>query len=157
MGFGSQSVVTRALDKAFYEFAELDRTPDQEGRQVINAAELYACVLLAFNYVNKYSPGSHLDPPKKTEVFRMLQKFDLNNDGVLDRVEFERFVESFGKNLTRRAIVNAAAVCAAVPALVFLTKASLKEFEPTHKIAKKIPSSLLACVFTTVLKIAGLC
>ncbi|GJP56955.1 hypothetical protein CLOM_g16007 [Closterium sp. NIES-68] len=145
------------MDKAFYEFAELDRTPGHDGRQVINAAELYACVLLAYNYVNKFSPGSHLDPPKKTEVFRMMQKFDLNSDGFLDREEFEKFLENFSKNLTRRAVVNAAVVCAAVPTLVFLTKASLKEFEQTHKIGKKIPSSLLACVFTTVFRIAGLC
>lgn len=156
MGF-TESIVTRAVDKAFFEFAELDRTPGYDGRQVINATELYASVLLVYNFVNKFSPGSHLDPPPKAEVFRMLKEFDYNNDGVMDRFEFERFILSFAKHLARRAVVNSVVVCAAVPALVYFTKKGLSEFTETRRFAKRIPGSLLACVITTALKILGAC
>eukprot|EP00475_Leptophrys_vorax_P032327 TRINITY_DN4976_c0_g2_i1.p1 TRINITY_DN4976_c0_g2~~TRINITY_DN4976_c0_g2_i1.p1 ORF type:complete len:178 (-),score=24.04 TRINITY_DN4976_c0_g2_i1:2-472(-) len=154
MGF-SESVITRAVDKAFHEVAEIDRTPGYDGRQVINTTELYAGVLLVYNYVNKLSPGSHLDPPKKDKVFSMLKEFDYNSDGVLDRFEFEQFVHKFSKHLARRVVVNSIVVCSVVPALVFLTKASLKEFDSTKKIGKHLPGSVLACVFTTAFKLLG--
>ncbi|CAI5528992.1 unnamed protein product [Closterium sp. Naga37s-1] len=103
------------MDRAFLELAELDGKKDEEGRPVINVPELYTDVLLVYNYVNRYSPGSYLSPPKKKDVLKLVKKFDLNNDGVIDREEFGLFLRHFVKHLLRNIIINILVMLTVIP------------------------------------------
>ncbi|CAI7734306.1 unnamed protein product [Closterium sp. NIES-54] len=115
----SWDVVTKAVDRAFLELAELDGKKDEEGRPVINVPELYTGVLLVYNYVNRYSPGSYLSPPKKKDVLKLVKKFDLNNDGVIDREEFGLFLRHFVKHLLRNIIINILVMLTVIPFLCY--------------------------------------
>ncbi|CAI5468403.1 unnamed protein product [Closterium sp. Yama58-4] len=117
----SWDVVTKAVDRAFLELAELDGKKDEEGRPVINVPELYTGVLLVYNYVNRYSPGSYLSPPKKKDVLKLVKKFDLNNDGVIDREEFGRLLRHFVKHLLRNMIINILVMLTVIPFLCYFT------------------------------------
>ncbi|GJP35449.1 hypothetical protein CLOM_g19975 [Closterium sp. NIES-68] len=143
----SWDVVTKAVDRAFLELAELDGKKDEEGRPVINVPELYTGVLLVYNYVNRYSPGSYLSPPKKKDVLKLVKKFDLNNDGVLDREEFGRFLRHFVKHLLRNIVINILVMVTVIPFLCYLTCKAVGRF---------IPESLLATIFTSVFKMSGI-
>ncbi|CAI5508803.1 unnamed protein product [Closterium sp. Naga37s-1] len=117
----SWDVVTKAVDRAFLELAELDGKKDEEERPVINVPELYTGVLLVYNYVNRYSPGSYLSPPKKKDVLKLVKKFDLNNDGVIDREEFGRLLRHFVKHLLRNMIINILVMLTVIPFLCYFT------------------------------------
>ncbi|CAI7775745.1 unnamed protein product [Closterium sp. NIES-54] len=41
-------VVSRGVDRAFTELAELDQSPGSDGRQVINVPELYTGILIVY-------------------------------------------------------------------------------------------------------------
>eukprot|EP00475_Leptophrys_vorax_P032326 TRINITY_DN4976_c0_g1_i1.p2 TRINITY_DN4976_c0_g1~~TRINITY_DN4976_c0_g1_i1.p2 ORF type:complete len:149 (-),score=27.16 TRINITY_DN4976_c0_g1_i1:335-781(-) len=140
------SVLHKAIDRAFKELSELDDTPGADGRQVISVPELYTGLLLVYNYVNRFSPGTHLSPPKKKEVLNLVKKFDTNQDGVLDREEFDRFVNHFAKHLMQRVLINVLIICTVVPFLVYLV---------SKMVGGKLPESILATVFTTAFKMSG--
>ncbi|CAI5495552.1 unnamed protein product [Closterium sp. Naga37s-1] len=121
-------VVTKAVDRAFLELAELDGKKDEEGRPVINVPELYTGVLLVYNYVNRYSPGSYLSPPRKKDVLKLVKKFDLNNDGVIDREEFGLFLRHFVKHLLRNMIINILVMLTVIPFLCYFTCKAMGSF-----------------------------
>eukprot|EP00270_Netrium_digitus_P004080 TRINITY_DN14958_c0_g1_i2.p1 TRINITY_DN14958_c0_g1~~TRINITY_DN14958_c0_g1_i2.p1 ORF type:complete len:174 (+),score=29.61 TRINITY_DN14958_c0_g1_i2:238-759(+) len=162
--FGGQkerSSVKRAVDKVFYELAGMDSSDDSvetadSNSKTISLLELYVGVLLVYNEVNKSTPGSHLEPPSRVEVQKLLQTFDTNKDGVLDRTEFEAFVEQFLSATANRVMVNVVTLFVLVPSLVLATRKVLERLPRANEVAKKVPDSILATVFLTAIGTAGI-
>eukprot|EP00270_Netrium_digitus_P004081 TRINITY_DN14958_c0_g1_i3.p2 TRINITY_DN14958_c0_g1~~TRINITY_DN14958_c0_g1_i3.p2 ORF type:complete len:212 (+),score=31.35 TRINITY_DN14958_c0_g1_i3:238-873(+) len=200
--FGGQkerSSVKRAVDKVFYELAGMDSSDDSvetadSNSKTISLLELYVGVLLVYNEVNKSTPGSHLEPPSRVEVQKLLQAkhgnficpgilpsstfrprgesgnifsllnehkfisktFDTNKDGVLDRTEFEAFVEQFLSATANRVMVNVVTLFVLVPSLVLATRKVLERLPRANEVAKKVPDSILATVFLTAIGTAGI-
>lgn len=90
--------------KIQYRF--IDRIYDQvstlDGREGVEAPELYVAVLILYNNVNKFTPGSWMNPPKKRDILRQMEAFDYDKDRVLNRDEFRAFCNVFFPDLTKK-------------------------------------------------------
>lgn len=67
--------------------------------------DLYCAILLLYNDINKtLRPGPHRDPPTKKEIQKCIKAYggEVNEDAVLDLVDFKLFFEIFTKNAIRR-------------------------------------------------------
>ncbi|CAI5508797.1 unnamed protein product [Closterium sp. Naga37s-1] len=115
-------VVSRGVDRAFTELAELDKSPGSDGRQVINVPELYTGILIVYDNVNSLVPGMHISPPSKKQVVQLVQDYDINHDGVLDRKEFGELVRHFARTVVARVVLNLVVIFSLVPLLVSLAK-----------------------------------
>lgn len=85
---------------------------------------------------------------------RVAQSFDLNQDGRLNREEFEELVRQSMPGLVKRIVIHVAVYCTAVPVLVFLTKACVTQ--ASEKWGRRIPGGLLATLFTVAFKASGI-
>ncbi|CAI5956020.1 unnamed protein product [Closterium sp. NIES-64] len=111
-------VVSCGVDRAFTELAELDKSPGSDGRQVINVPELYTGILIVYDKVNQLVPGMHIKPPSKKQVLQLVQDYDINHDGVLDREEFGKLVRHFARTVVARVLINVLLIFSLVPLVV---------------------------------------
>ncbi|CAI5485496.1 unnamed protein product [Closterium sp. Naga37s-1] len=110
-------VVSRGVDRAFTELSELDETPGSDGRQVINVPELYTGILIVYD---RHVRSKHANV-RLTACF-LVQDYDINHDGVLDREEFGELVRHFARTVVVRVLLNLVVIFSLVPLLVSLAK-----------------------------------
>lgn len=134
--------VKKISDRVFNHF-----TADT-GKEYLGLEDLYIAVLLVFNDLNKHLPGPHNDPPSREEVQEMMQTFDLNLDGQLDREEFSQFIKKFTSNIMTRISQNLLIAVVAAPLIALLTKRATEGVPRVGKVVQKIPNAVYASAFT---------
>ncbi|EFJ27075.1 hypothetical protein SELMODRAFT_172574 [Selaginella moellendorffii] len=137
------------IDRVFDHFTA------HNGNDFISFQELYTAILLVYNDINKHFPGPHYDPPAREEVQEMLDLYDTNRNGVLDRKEFMGFVEKFTGNLAMRLSKNILIFSIAAPCLALLTKSATERVPGVGPVVKKIPSALYASLITTAVAVVS--
>lgn len=118
------------------------------GKDYLSLEELYIAVLLVFNDINKHLPGPHTDPPSKQEVQEMMQTFDLNMDGQLDREEFSQFIKKLTTHIMTRISHNLIIAVVAAPLVALMTKRATEGVPRVGKVVQKIPNTVYASVIT---------
>ncbi|GJP35428.1 hypothetical protein CLOM_g19955 [Closterium sp. NIES-68] len=91
----------------------------------------------------------HVSPPTKKQVVQLVQEYDINHDGVLDREEFGRLVQHFARTIAARVCVNLLLIFSLVPFLVSIAS------KLAAKAGLKLPQALAATVFTLLIKMTG--
>lgn len=118
------------------------------GKNYLGLEDLYIAVLLVFNDINKLLPGPHNDPPSREEVRMMMETFDLNMDGQLDREEFSQFIKKFTSNIMMRISQNLLIAVVAAPLIALMTKRATEGVPRVGKVVQKIPNTVYASVIT---------
>lgn len=85
----------------------------------------------------------------------LLQTFDTNCNGVLDRTEFTAFVQQFTTNVTAQISLNIVIFALLAPGLAILTKGATEQVPVLGKVVKKTPNAVYASVITALLALAG--
>lgn len=134
--------VKKISDRVFDHF-----TADT-GKEYLGLEDLYIAVLLVFNDLNKHLPGPHHDPPSREEVQEMMQTFDLNLDGQLDREEFSEFIKKFTANIMTKISQNMLIAMVAAPLIALMTKRATEGVPRVGKVVQKIPNAVYASVIT---------
>ncbi|CAI6003458.1 unnamed protein product [Closterium sp. NIES-65] len=148
--FGEEwDVVSCGVDRAFTELAELDKSPGSDGRQVINVPELYTGILIVYDKVNQLVPGMHIKPPSKKQVLQLVQDYDINHDGVLDREEFGKLVRHFARTVVARVLINVLLIFSLVPLVVSIASNLAETF------GWELPEAIAATVLTLLVKMVG--
>ncbi|KAL6569701.1 hypothetical protein OROMI_014215 [Orobanche minor] len=128
-----------------------DRVKNDTGRGNLTFEELYIAILLVYNDLNKRLPGPHFDPPTKEQLKNLMQEFDINLDGELNREEFAKFV----RRITRDAFISVSqgliVTLAVAPAVALLTKRTSENVPGVGKLVQKIPNSVYASLVTLVI------
>eukprot|EP00271_Cylindrocystis_brebissonii_P004944 TRINITY_DN16908_c0_g1_i1.p1 TRINITY_DN16908_c0_g1~~TRINITY_DN16908_c0_g1_i1.p1 ORF type:complete len:158 (-),score=29.70 TRINITY_DN16908_c0_g1_i1:712-1185(-) len=144
----------KLVDKVFYDMADIDRDqPGVEIEKTMNFAELYIAILLVYNEMNKLLT-THMDPPKRGEVNKLLQEFDTNKDGVLNRDEFEHLMHHFVQYEGKRTLVKLFAGLLITPALVFGSKYVMRQVPAVGPVYDRIPRAVLMAVFSCAVGLA---
>ncbi|XP_019187530.1 PREDICTED: uncharacterized protein LOC109181986 isoform X1 [Ipomoea nil] len=139
---GRQKQIRKITDKMF------DRFKNETGRVNLTFEDLYIAVLLIFNDINKRLPGPHFDPPSKEQVREMMQKYDLNLDGELNRDEFVAFISQLTKDTFITVSQGLIITLAVAPTLALLTKRTTEGVPVVGKVVEKLPSSIYASLVT---------
>eukprot|EP00850_Spirogloea_muscicola_P008895 SM000048S16607 [mRNA] locus=s48:685197:685959:- [translate_table: standard] len=117
-----------------------------DGDRRLDKDQLYVGVLLFFNEINKNFPGPHNDPPTREEVEEMLQRFDTNNNGVLDRHEFEDFLQMFTEKVAVTVSRNVLVLCLVAPALAYISKKVTSPIPLVGQAVRHIPGTVYGTV-----------
>ncbi|KAJ7569661.1 hypothetical protein O6H91_01G087700 [Diphasiastrum complanatum] len=139
----------RIIDHAFEYFTA------HNGKDYLTFQELYTAILLVYNDVNKYFPGPHYDPPTREQVQEMLKTFDTNQNGLLDRSEFNLFVKKFTANVASRISKNILIFSILAPGLAVFTKRATEKVPGVGPVVCKVPSAVYASLITTVIAVVG--
>lgn len=134
----------RIVDHVFEYFS------GHSGNDRLNFHELYAAVLLVYNDINKHFPGPHYDPPTREEVQAMVEIFDTNNDGFLDREEFARFIEKFTSRIAKKVGRTLLIFAIAAPALAIATKRATEGVPHVGKFVRRVPNGVYASLVTAI-------
>ncbi|KAM0834246.1 hypothetical protein ACQ4PT_063753 [Festuca glaucescens] len=97
--------VRKIADNAFDRLTEDTKKREKEA---LTFEEVYTTVLWVYTDMNKYLPGPRYKPPSKEKLKAILDEFDINLDGLLDREEFAEFIRK----------LTAESLCAISPSLI---------------------------------------
>ncbi|KAF6146240.1 hypothetical protein GIB67_011712 [Kingdonia uniflora] len=125
-----------------------DRLKDLSGKANLTFEELYIAVLLVYNGLNKHLPGPHFDPPTKVELKAMMETYDLNLDGELDREEFECFIQKLTADTLFLVSQNLIITMFAAPTIALLTKRATEGVPGVGRVIQKIPNAIYASIIT---------
>ncbi|XP_020576091.1 uncharacterized protein LOC110021791 [Phalaenopsis equestris] len=134
--------IRKISDKVF------DRIKDDLGQRSLAFEDLYIAVLIVYNDINKYLPGPHNDPPSKEKLKLMMQKYDWNLDGELDREEFAEFIQSLTADTVTAVGRNLIIALVIAPALALAAKRATEGVPGVGKAMKKVPNSIYASIVT---------
>ncbi|XP_042496249.1 uncharacterized protein LOC122075326 [Macadamia integrifolia] len=125
-----------------------DHFKDTDGKVNLTFEDLYIAILLVYNDMNKRLPGPHFDPPSKMQIKDMMQKYDLNLDGELDREEFEEFIKKLTAETLTVISQNLIIAMLVAPTVALLTKRATEGVPGVGKVVQKIPNAVYASVVT---------
>ncbi|GFP88573.1 hypothetical protein PHJA_001001000 [Phtheirospermum japonicum] len=128
-----------------------DRVKNDSGRGNLTFEELYIAVLLVYNDLNKRLPGPHFDPPTKEQVRNLMQEFDMNLDGELNREEFAKFIRRITKDTFISVSQGLIITLAVAPTVALLTKRTTENVPGVGNVVQKIPTSVYATLVTLVI------
>ncbi|KAK8944301.1 hypothetical protein KSP39_PZI008248 [Platanthera zijinensis] len=134
--------IRRICDRVF------DRIKEDSGESGLTFENLYIAVLIIYNDMNKHLPGPHNDPPSKEKLRSMVQKYDLNLDGLLDRDEFADFIQRLAADTVTTVGRNLIIAVIVAPALALATKRSTERIPGLGKAVKHVPNSIYASAVT---------
>ncbi|KAL0914212.1 hypothetical protein M5K25_017725 [Dendrobium thyrsiflorum] len=134
--------IRKISDKVF------DRFKDDLGERNLTFEDLYIAVLIIYNDINKHLPGPHNDPPSKEKLKYMMQKFDWNLDGLLDREEFVEFIQALTADTVTAVGRNLVIALIIAPALALAAKRATEGVPGVGKAVKKVPNSIYASIVT---------
>ncbi|KAK9120385.1 hypothetical protein Syun_018002 [Stephania yunnanensis] len=132
----------KITDKVF------DHFQDDTGKVNMTFRDLYIAVLLVYNDINKHLPGTHVDPPSKAQIRGLVEKYDINYDGELNRDEFAGVLKKLTADtftvVSQRLIIS----LIAAPTVALLTKRATEGVPGVGKVVQKLPRSVYASLFT---------
>lgn len=132
-----------------------DRFASTSEHQELGVQDLYCAILLVYNDINKKLPGPYNDPPTKEEVQELLKINDKNDNGYLDRNEFNAFIETFTKNVSARVSTNILIFSFVIPTIVSLSRPRVEELPGLGPIVKKAPPPIYSAIMTTLIVFIG--
>lgn len=141
--------VKKIVDKVWDRFAS---TSEQ---QMLGVQDLYCAVLLVYNDINKTLPGPYHDPPTKEEVNELLKLSDKNEDGTLDRNEFNTFLETFTKTVSGRVSTNILLFSFVIPTIVTLSRPRAEQLPIVGPVVKQAPAPIYSALMTTLIVFIG--
>ncbi|ONK71604.1 uncharacterized protein A4U43_C04F10400 [Asparagus officinalis] len=125
-----------------------DRIRADCGGDGINFEYLYIAVLCVYNDINKRLPGPHNDPPTKDQLKAMMEEYDLNLDGLLDREEFAEFIRKLTADAVTAISRNLVIALIVAPTVALLTKRATEGVPGVGKVVHKVPNSVYASIVT---------
>ncbi|GAB2270856.1 hypothetical protein Dimus_005720 [Dionaea muscipula] len=137
-----QRQVRKITDKVFNHFKT------QTGRVNLTFEDLYIAVLLVYNDINKHLPGPHFDPPPKDQVRAMLEEFDINLDGELDRDEFTQFIQKLTSDTVIVVSQKLIITLMVAPTIALVTKRATEGVPGVGKVVQRLPNSAYASLVT---------
>ncbi|XP_062185560.1 uncharacterized protein LOC133889115 [Phragmites australis] len=137
--------VRKITDKAFDRLTEDAKTREKEA---LTFDEVYIAVLCVYNDINKYLPGPHYDPPSKEKLKAMMDEFDVNLDGLLDREEFAEFIRKLTADSLCAISQKLVITLVAAPALAMATKRATEGVPSVGRVVRKVPNALYAAAIT---------
>ncbi|KAL2631237.1 hypothetical protein R1flu_015923 [Riccia fluitans] len=137
------------IDKVFDHFTA------HSGSEKLTFHELYTAILLVYNDINKKIPGPHHDPPSREEVRKILETFDTNQNGVLDRNEFAAFLEKFTSDLYVGLSKNVLIFAIGAPLLAMVAKRATEQVPTVGPVVKRVPNFIYASLITTAVAFLG--
>ncbi|XP_006652760.1 uncharacterized protein LOC102709640 [Oryza brachyantha] len=137
--------VRKITDKVFDHLTEDAKKREQEA---LTFEEVYIAVLCVYNDINKYLPGPHYDPPSKENLKSMMNEYDINLDGLLDREEFAEFIRKLTADSLCAISLKLLVTLVAAPALALATKRATEGVPGVGKVVRKVPNSIYASVIT---------
>ncbi|KAJ4962739.1 hypothetical protein NE237_022678 [Protea cynaroides] len=121
---------------------------DNSGKVTLTFEELYISILLVYNDINKHLPGSHIDPPSKVQVKAMMETYDLNLDGELNREEFVEFIKKMTADTLSVVGQNLIIAMVVAPTIALLTKRATEGVPGVGKVVQKLPNAVYASIVT---------
>ncbi|PKA45976.1 hypothetical protein AXF42_Ash019737 [Apostasia shenzhenica] len=134
--------IRKITDKVF------DRIKEDTGKTGLTFENLYIAVLIVYNDINKHLPGPHNDPPSREKLRSMMEDYDLNVDGLLDREEFAQFMQKLTGDTVTTVGRNLIIALIVAPAVALLTKRATEGVPGVGKAVKKLPNSVYASLVT---------
>ena len=135
----------KITDKVFDRLT--DDTKKRE-KEALTFEEVYIAVLCVYNDINKYLPGPHYDPPSKEKLQELMNEFDINLDGLLDREEFAEFIRKLTADSLCAISLKLLVTLVAAPALALATKRATEGVPGVGKVVRKVPNSIYASAIT---------
>ncbi|BAT96923.1 hypothetical protein LR48_Vigan11g155200 [Vigna angularis] len=114
----------------------------------LSFVDLYIAILLVYNGINKYIPGSHCDPPSKDRVRQAIKNCDENKDGQISRDEFFGFIQQMAPetfNVVRKKLV---ATLVVAPTVAVTTKKATEQVPGVGKLVQRLPKVVYAALVT---------
>ena len=135
----------KITDKVFDRLTEDTKKREKEA---LTFEEVYIAVLCVYNDINKYLPGPHYDPPSKEKLQELMNEFDINLDGLLDREEFAEFIRMLTADSLCAISLKLLVTLVAAPALALATKRATEGVPGVGKVVRKVPNSIYASAIT---------
>ncbi|XP_008813467.2 uncharacterized protein LOC103724093 [Phoenix dactylifera] len=132
--------IRRITDKTF------DRIRADSDRDYLTFEDLYIAVLYVYNDINKFLPGRHNDPPSKEKLKAMMEEYDVNLDGLLDREEFANFIQKLTADTVISVGQNLLIALVVAPTVALLTKRATEGVPGVGKVVQRIPNSVYASI-----------
>lgn len=85
----------------------------------------------------------------------MQQTYDKNNDGMLDRNEFNAFIETFTKNVSARVSTNILLFSFVIPTIVTLARPGAEQLPLLGPAVKRAPTPVYSAIMTMLIVFAG--
>ncbi|KAL5215949.1 hypothetical protein ABZP36_007350 [Zizania latifolia] len=137
--------VRKITDKVFDRLTEDTKKREKEA---LTFEEVYIAVLCVYNDINKYLPGPHYDPPSKEKLKAMMNEYDINLDGLLDREEFAEFIRKLTADSLCAISFKLLVTLVAAPALALATKSATEGVPGVGRVVRRVPNSLYATAIT---------
>ncbi|RLM65148.1 uncharacterized protein C2845_PM16G18980 [Panicum miliaceum] len=137
--------VRKITDKVFDRLTE---DAQKREKEALTFEEVYIAVLCVYNDINKYLPGPHHDPPSKEKLKAMMDEYDVNLDGLLDREEFAEFIRKLTADSLCSISLKLVITLVAAPALAMATKRATEGVPGVGKVVRKMPNALYASAIT---------
>ncbi|KAH7687193.1 EF-hand-containing protein [Dioscorea alata] len=134
--------IRKITDKVF------DRIKEDSGKDTLTFEDVCIAVLYVYNDINKYLPGPHNNPPSKAELRALMQEYDVNLNGLLDREEFADFIQKLTTDMLTAVSRNLVIALIVAPAVALLTKRATEGVPGVGKVVQKVPNSVYASVVT---------
>ncbi|KAI4371874.1 hypothetical protein MLD38_010172 [Melastoma candidum] len=98
--------------------------------------------------LNKRLPGPHFDPPTKARVREMIQEFDVNHDGKIDREKFVNFILRLTGDTFIVVSQGLIITLVVAPTVAMATKRATEGVPGVGKVVQKLPNSVYASIIT---------
>ncbi|XP_077234811.1 calcium-binding EF hand family protein isoform X2 [Tasmannia lanceolata] len=121
-----------------------DHLKDDSGKDHLVFEDLYIAVLFVYNDINKHLPGPHIDPPSKISVKAMMETYDSDLNGQLNREEFAEFIQKLTGDTLCVVSRNLIIAMIVAPAVAVLTKRATEGVPGVGKVVQRIPNSIFA-------------
>lgn len=125
-----------------------DHFKDDYGKDHLAFEDLYIAVLFVYNDINKHLPGPHIDPPSKASVKALMEAYDVNLDGQLNREEFYEFIQKMTAETLSVVSRNMIIAVIMAPVIALLTKRATEGVPHVGKVVQRIPNSVYASIVT---------
>ncbi|THU60284.1 hypothetical protein C4D60_Mb07t11000 [Musa balbisiana] len=96
--------------------------------------------------INKFLPGPHNDPPSKEKLKAMMEEYDINLDGLLDREEFAELMRKLTADTVRSVGQNLLIGLVLVPTIALLAKRATEGVPVVGKVAQRTPNFVYASI-----------
>ncbi|XP_010918072.1 uncharacterized protein [Elaeis guineensis] len=136
--------IRKISDQVFDHIRDADSTSDGGGG--LSFAELYIAVLRVYNEINKHLPGPHHDPPSREKLKAMIQEYDINLDGLLDREEFAEFIRELTADTITAVSRNLIIALVVTPTVALMAKRATEGVPGVGKVVQRLPNSVYASI-----------
>eukprot|EP00899_Mesostigma_viride_P027412 jgi/Mesvir1/7856/Mv11790-RA.1 len=133
----SESQFTRMTSDVFF------KKVDKDGNNTIDVHEMYDAVLMVYNELNKRLTHAPQMPPSRAAVEEMMKKCDIDQNGKLDRREFQAFIRHFVNDFFARITRSVIIWGISTPAVAIAVKKAAEQVPALKPVFEKIPISLL--------------